>query len=150
MPNTPIFNYPVPGDIPNDIPTHIGALALAIKTEQTRQGTLENRPLAGKRGRFYWATTRVDPFTNNVVPWNVLYRDDGTNWHHLTPSAPQNYSPTIHGTDSMSVTLQNGDIACNYIVEAHRVTYMCKAFLNYSGTASNSVAFSLPILAVST
>lgn len=74
------LELPVPGDeSPPDYVTATSAIAdiidplAAIDT----QGTLEARPVAGVRGRYYFATDQ-----------NAVYRDTGTTWQIIGGPAP--------------------------------------------------------------
>src|SRR4051812_40565898 len=100
MGNTPNFGFYYPEDsTPNDLHTFLLTLASQVETEMSRQGTLENRPAAGVKGRLYWATTAHSPFDNSIITWNVLYRDDGSTWQQLTPSPWVPWTPTISEVD---------------------------------------------------
>src|SRR5690349_2900131 len=101
MGNTSNFGFSYPDDTtPNDLHGFFLTLATQLETEMSRQGTLESRPAAGVKGRFYFATTWKDTLNSGAVtPWNVLYRDDGTQWRQVTPSDWQTWVPTVHVTD---------------------------------------------------
>jgi hypothetical protein len=90
MPNTPRLALPVPaeGDVP-DVPAVLTTFADKLDEAVAAggyqegvawymQGTLAQRPAAGTRGRFYWATDT-----------GLLYRDDGAAWTALNPASAQ-------------------------------------------------------------
>ena len=73
--------FPAPTD-PADGPQAIGDLARALDgVGFDDQGPIASRPVStlaspGRRGRYYFATDE-----------GVLYRDDGTSWDPINPSA---------------------------------------------------------------
>src|SRR5215212_6714942 len=88
----PRLGIPYPeGGAANDVPKDIKAVVDKIGPIMAAdlQGTLAQRPAAGVRGRYYYATD------------DSLFRDDGTTWVRLTPGSWKAFSST-------PLRLQNG------------------------------------------
>lgn len=88
---TPRLSLPLPAQTdPADVPTDLAKLATALDSGGSgsvpggvaydNQGTLAQRPAAGVRGRYYFASDNA-----------VLYRDTGTAWIPIIPAV----TPTL-------------------------------------------------------
>jgi hypothetical protein len=91
MGTDPRLGIPYPeGTDANDVPRDIKAVVDKIGPIMAvdLQGTLSQRPAAGIRGRYYWATDK-----------KALYRDDGAAWQAIhQPWA--DYSPNVEPIDT--------------------------------------------------
>ena len=111
-------------------------MATPIDTEFSRSGPLEQRPTGTKRGRLFWATTRVDPFSGATVVWAALCYDVGSGWLQVTPSDWQLYKSSFPLLDGGVTGVTN----VSYELTGTRATYqvMPSGSIDYSFTASHA------------
>lgn len=104
--------YPTLATTPVDIPADITALANAIDAVMVgySQGVFSARPAAGKQGRHYYSTDT-----------DVLYYDDGSNWHSVGANAAGSITTAMLADDSVTAAKIAADAVGSSEIAANAV-----------------------------